>query len=53
MKFQAIQSMETFWRPLCIEMESQSSTEHHSHDPGKATTTVIYQQTDIAIVPMR
>ncbi len=34
MKFQVIQPLATFWRPLCIEKEAQSDTEYYRHGPG-------------------
>ena len=35
MKFQVIQPMAAFSRPLCIEEEFQNDTEYYRHGPGE------------------
>lgn len=45
MKFQVIQPMKSFWRPLCIEKEVQNDTEYYRHGPGKGDTYCYIQYT--------
>ncbi len=44
MKFQVIQPMSAFPRPLCIEKEVQSNTGYHIHGPGEQGDIYCYIQ---------
>ena len=44
MKFQVIQPMMAFSRPLCIEEESQNDTKYYRHGPGEQGDTYCYIQ---------
>ena len=44
MKFQVIQPMKSFSRPLCIEKESHNDTDYYRHGPGEQGDTYCYIQ---------